>query len=60
MESDLGNELNSLRVGGVVDTSLEDATSVSVSSDLNTVSSNSVVDELRGGKKQLLVPGHSP
>jgi len=52
VESDLGNELDSLRVSGMVDTSLEDTTSVSVGGNLDTMSGNSVVDELGGGKKQ--------
>jgi hypothetical protein len=43
---DLSHELNSLRVSSVIDTSLQDTTSVSVSSDFDTVSGDSVVDEL--------------
>jgi hypothetical protein len=45
---DFSNELNSLRVGSVVDASLQDTTSVTVSGDFDTVSGNSVVDELQG------------
>jgi hypothetical protein len=47
VESDLGDELNSLRVSSVIDTSLKNTTSVSVSSHFDTVSGNSVVDELQ-------------
>lgn len=43
---DLGDELNTLRIGGVIDTPLQDATTVTVSSDLDAVSSNGVVNEL--------------
>lgn len=46
VEGDLGDELHPLRVGSVVDTSLENATSVSVRSDLDAVSGDGVVDEL--------------
>ena len=46
MEGDFGDELYPLRVGSVIDASLEDATSVSVSSDLDAVSGDGVVDEL--------------
>jgi hypothetical protein len=42
----LGNELNSLTLGSVIDTSLKDATSVTVSRDLDAVGSDGVVDEL--------------
>jgi len=44
--SDLGDELDPLRVGSVVDTSLKDAASVSVGGDLDAVSRDGVVDEL--------------
>jgi stalled ribosome alternative rescue factor ArfA len=43
---DLGDELDPLRVGGVVDAPLEDAASVSVGGDLDAVSGDGVVDEL--------------
>lgn len=43
---DFGNELNSLTLGRMVDASLEDATSVTVSSDFDTVRRDGVVDEL--------------
>lgn len=46
MEGNLGDELHTLRVGSMVDTSLEDATSVSVGSNLDAVSGNGVVNEL--------------
>jgi hypothetical protein len=42
----LGNELDTLTLGSVIDTALEDATSVTVSSDFNAVGSDRVVDEL--------------
>lgn len=47
MESDLRNELNSLRVGSVIDASLQDATTVSMSRYFNTVSCYGIVYELR-------------
>jgi hypothetical protein len=46
VESDFGNELHPLRIGSVIDTTLEDTTSMSVGSDLDAVSSDSVVNEL--------------
>ena len=44
---DLVNELHALMIGRVVNTTLQDATSVSVSSDFDTVGSNGIVDELQ-------------
>ena len=44
---DLVNELHALMIGSVVDTTLQDAASVSVSGDFDTVGSNGVVDELQ-------------
>lgn len=44
--SDFSNELNPLRVGRVVDASLQDTTSVSVGSDFDTVGRDGIVDEL--------------
>jgi hypothetical protein len=46
VEGDLGDELHTLRIGSVVDASLEDATSVSVGSNLDAMSGNGVVNEL--------------
>ena len=46
MVGDLGNELDPLRVGSVVNASLKDAASVSVGRDLDAMSSDGVVDEL--------------
>jgi hypothetical protein len=46
VEGDFGDELHTLRVGSVVDASLEDATSVSMGSNLDTMSGNGVVNEL--------------
>lgn len=42
----LGDELNTLTLGSVVDTALKDTASVTVSCDFDTVSSDGVVDEL--------------
>lgn len=50
MVGDLGDELNPLGVGGVVDASLKNTASVSVSRDLDAVSSDSIVDELESEK----------
>lgn len=46
VEGDLGDKLHTLRIGSVVDASLEDATSVSVGSNLDAMSGNGVVNEL--------------
>lgn len=46
MIGDLSNELNPLCVGSVVDTSLKDTATVSMSGNFNTMSSDCVVDEL--------------
>jgi hypothetical protein len=46
VEGDFGDELHTLRVGSVVDASLEDATSVSMGSNLDAMSGNGVVNEL--------------
>lgn len=43
---DLGHELDALTLRGVVDTTLEDATSVTVGSDFDTVGRDRVEDEL--------------
>ena len=42
----LVNELHALMIGRMVNTTLQDAASVSVSGDLDTVGSDSIVDEL--------------
>jgi len=47
VESDLVNELHALMIGCVVNTTLQDAASVSVSGDFHTVGSNGIVDELQ-------------
>ena len=47
----LVNELHALMIGSVVNTTLQDATSVSVSGDFNTVGGNGVVDELQLGQE---------
>jgi len=46
IEGDLVNELHALMIGRMVNTTLQDAASVSVSGDFDTVGSNSIVDEL--------------
>jgi len=43
---DLVNELHALMIGRMVNTTLQDAASVSVGSDFDTVGSNGIVDEL--------------
>lgn len=43
---DFSNKLNPLRIGSMVDASLQDTTSVSVRSDFDAVRGNSIVDEL--------------
>lgn len=43
---DFGNKLNTLTLGSVVDASLKDATSMTMSRNFDTVSSDGVVDEL--------------
>lgn len=50
MVGDFSNKLNPLRVGGVVNASLKNTTSVTVSRDFNTVSGDGVVDELGAGQ----------
>ncbi len=45
---DFRNQLNPLRFSGVVDATLENTTAVTVSGNLDAVSSNSVVDKLFG------------
>jgi hypothetical protein len=52
VEGDLGDELYTLRIGSMVDASLEDATSVSVGGDLDAMSSDGIVDELRRPPRQ--------
>jgi len=47
VESDLVNELHALMIGRVVNTTLQNAASVSVSGDFNTVGCNGIVDELQ-------------
>ena len=44
---DLGDELDALRVGGVVNAPLEDAAAVAVGGDLDAVSGDGIVDELQ-------------
>ena len=44
---DLVDELHALMIGRVVNTTLQDAASVSVSGNFDAISSNGVVDELR-------------
>jgi hypothetical protein len=46
VENDLGNELESLRRGSMIDGSLQDTTSVPVSRNLDQVGSDSIVNEL--------------
>lgn len=46
VEDDLGDELNPLSWGGVVDRSLEDTASVPVRGDFDKVGSDGIVDEL--------------
>lgn len=46
MVGDFSDELNPLRIGGMVNASLQNTTSVSVRSDLNAVRGNGIVDEL--------------
>ena len=43
---DLVNELHALMIGRVINATLQDAASVSVSGDFDTVGSNGIVDEL--------------
>lgn len=43
---DLIDELHALMVGRMVNTTLQDAASVSVSGDFNAIRSNGIVDEL--------------
>lgn len=50
MVGDLCHELDSLRVGRVVDTPLENTASVSVGGDLDAVGGDGVVDELHEGQ----------
>ena len=47
VKGDLVNKLHALMIGGVVNTALQDAASVSVSGDFDTVGSNGIVDELQ-------------
>ena len=47
VEGDLVNELHALMVGRVVNTTLQNAASVSVSGDFDTVGCNGIVDELQ-------------
>lgn len=48
IEGDLVNELHALMIGRMVNATLQDAASVSVSGDFDTVGSNGIVDELQG------------
>ena len=45
---DLINELHALMIRRMINTTLQDAASVSVSGDFDTVGSNGIVDELQG------------
>ena len=47
----LGDKLDALRVGGVVDAPLKDAAAVPVGGDLDAVGGDGVVDELRSGRR---------
>ena len=47
VKGDLVNELHALMIGRVVNATLQDAASVSVSGDFDTVGSNGIVDELQ-------------
>ena len=47
VEGDLVNELHALMIGRMINTTLQDAASVSVSGDFDTVGSNGIVDELQ-------------
>ena len=47
VEGDLVDELHALMIGRMINTTLQDAASVSVSGDFDTVGSNGVVDELQ-------------
>jgi hypothetical protein len=46
VEGDLVNELHALMIGRVVNTTLQDTTSVSVSGNFDAVGGNGIVDEL--------------
>ncbi len=46
IEGDLGDQLDSLIIRSVIDTSLQDATSMTMSGDFDTVDCDRVVDEL--------------
>ena len=50
IEGDLVNELHALMIGRMVNTTLQDAASVSVSGDFDTVGGNGIVDELQAGQ----------
>ena len=50
IEGDLVNELHALMIGRMINTTLQDAASVSVSGDFNTVSGDGIVDELQVGQ----------
>lgn len=52
MESDLRDKLHSLRVRGMVDTSLKHTATVPVGGDLDTMRGDGVVDELEGHSSQ--------
>lgn len=43
---DFRDQLNALRVGSMINTSLEDATTVTMSGNFDTVGGNGIVDEL--------------
>ena len=47
VEGDLVNELHALMIGRMINTTLQDAASVSVSGDFDAVGSNGIVDELQ-------------
>lgn len=47
---DLINELHALMIRRMINTTLQDAASVSVSGDFNTVSGDGIVDELQVGQ----------
>lgn len=56
MVGDFSNKLNPLRVGGVVNASLKDTASVTVSRNFNTVSGDGVVDELEASQPGTIRP----
>jgi hypothetical protein len=60
IKGDLINELHALMIGCMINATLQDAASVSVSGNFDTVGGNGIVDELQVGQQRSQACGIMP